>query len=58
MCSVEVMMSRSVSAMTESVAAAVMSWCAKRYDFDGVAGLEELMRELNISVTMSSKKEK
>jgi hypothetical protein len=58
MCSVEVMMSRSVSAMTESVAAAVMSWCAKRYDFDGVAGLEELMRELNISVTMPSKKEK
>jgi chemotaxis protein histidine kinase CheA len=58
MCSVEVMMSRSVSAMTESIATAVMSWCAKRYDLDGVSGLEELMRELNITVTMPSKKEK
>ena len=58
MCSIEVRMNESVKAMSKEVAREVLSWCSTRYGFDEVSGLEELMREMNISVVSKVSKEK
>ena len=58
MCSIEVRMNESVKAMSGNVAKEVLSWCASRYGFDEMSGLEELMREMNINVVSKVSKEK
>ena len=58
MCSIEVRMNESVKSLSKEVAREVLSWCSSRYGFDEASGLEELMRDMNISVVSKEKKEK
>ena len=58
MCSIEVRMNESVKSLSKEVAREVLSWCSSRYGFDEVSGLEELMRDMNISIVSKEKKEK
>ena len=56
MCSIEVIMSRSVSSMTETIAREVLSWCSRRYELDMSSCMEDLMNDLNIKIIMPSSK--